>query len=258
MKAGDDPAVQWLAAKHRFFVPVEAIAASSIAFTSEQARQMARVLRLQAGELVIALDGQGREYLVELSQLSPIASGGTVLSQRPAPGEPATRVTLYQALVPREKFELVLQKGTEVGVSAFVPVVTERSLVREPLKSTRLERSQSILREAAEQSRRGRVPALAQAATLAETLAAPDADALNLFAWERATPSLSQALGGSLQRGARVNLWIGPEGGFSEAEADRATASGCQLISLGPRILRTETAGPVLAALVLYAAGEFG
>lgn len=233
---------------------------------------MGRVLRLAPGDRVIVLDGSGREWLVRLSHLGGDEAAGQVEDERLVAGEPRLRLALYQALLPREKFELVLQKGTEIGVSLFVPVITARSLVRDPLPAARLERWRAIAREAAEQSRRGRVPEVRQAERFEAALAAGFAPAgaeheagaarsrraacLRLFAWEASDRPLREVLRRELAACAEVQLWIGPEGGFSEAEARLAESSGLIPVSLGPRVLRAETAGLVLAALVLYDAGE--
>ncbi|MBI4492538.1 MAG: 16S rRNA (uracil(1498)-N(3))-methyltransferase [Chloroflexi bacterium] len=246
----------WSHAKHRFFVPAGSRSGDRVSFSPEQAHQMGRVLRLSEGDVVVALDGSGQEWLVRLERVAGATAQGGVVDARPAWGEPTTHVTLYQALVPREKLELVLQKGTEIGVSAFVPVATERSLARGPLSPERLERWRAIVREAAEQARRGRVPELAQALPLPQALAAADRAALGLFAWERSARPLAEVLHAGRPLARAVHLWVGPEGGFSEAEARQAEAAGLVSVSLGPRILRTETAGLVLAALVLFEAGD--
>jgi ribosomal protein L11 methyltransferase len=243
-------------AQHRFFVPALAHRGDTVHFGPEQARQMARVLRLSRGDAVVALDGSGTEWLVCLEAVERDRAAGRVLDQRPSAGEPRAHLTLYQALLAREKFELVLQKGTELGVSAFVPLITERGMVRERLAEQRLERWRSIIREAAEQSRRGRLPELHQAVTLAQALAAAPSDALGLFAWEGSRRPLSGALRDLAPGPTKLGLWIGPEGGFSAAEAAQAEAAGQVAVSLGPRILRTETAGVALAAIVLYACGD--
>jgi 16S rRNA (uracil1498-N3)-methyltransferase len=220
---------------------------------------MRRVLRLRPGDRVIAFDGRGVEYTVALITLRDEDAIGVVEAETPLASEPRLRLTLYQALLPREKFEHVLQKGTEVGVSAFVPLATARSLVPGgAIDAARLERWRRILAEAAEQSGRGAVPELAPSQTLDQVLAEQDSN-LMLMAWEReAELSLRQVLQSrERQREAgSVALLVGPEGGFTPEEARAARAAGAVTVSLGPRILRAETAGPLLSALVLYEAGE--
>jgi 16S rRNA (uracil1498-N3)-methyltransferase len=264
---------------HRFFVEPAAFAAGEVVLEGAIAHQIARVLRQRVGETIVLLDGAGLERDVELLAVTPHQIRGVVRTARPSQGEPSLGVTLYQALVARERMETVLQKGTEVGVAAFVPVWCERSLVPsgEGVDEQRLERWRRIAREAAEQSRRGRVPDVHPPRRLTQALADAANDGPILVAWEeereRSVASALRALFGpdaasasaaavsetdspGPTRATRVSLFIGPVGGFTSTEVAAATALGAWSISLGPRILRTETAGPILAALVLYAAGE--
>jgi 16S rRNA (uracil1498-N3)-methyltransferase len=220
---------------------------------------MRRVLRLRPGERVIAFDGLGNEYTVSLTNLRDEQAIGTIESQSSLATEPSLQLTLYQALLPREKFELVLQKATELGVSTFVPLATERSLVPPAsLDAARLQRWRRIVEESAEQSGRGGVPAVKSPQSLKDALAEVQGQPA-LLAWERESQrGLRQTLT-ELRKGDELTelaLFVGPEGGFSPAEADSARESGLTTVSLGPRILRAETAGPVLAALVLYELGE--
>ena len=249
------PLLEWQRAKHRFFItPVEQRGAS-ICLTEGQSEQAARVLRLAPGDLVVVLDGSGEEWLVQLEVVTRRLTRGTVIDARRALGEPETAITLYQALVPREKFEFVLQKGTEIGVSAFVPIVTTRSVARAPLEPSRLARWQSIVREAAEQAHRGRLPRVFQARPFSAALAEREPSRLGFLASPSAQQPLAEALG-TVRAGQAFDLWIGPEGGFTDDEVALARAANLSVVSLGPRILRTETAGLVLAAIVLYEAGE--
>jgi 16S rRNA (uracil1498-N3)-methyltransferase len=244
--------------RHRFAVGPEAVSQGQIRFPARVARQMRRVLRLTPGDVVTAFDGQGSEYTVSLVSLRDEGALGAIEARREGGAEPRLRITLYQALLPREKFEVVLQKGTEVGVAAFVPLETERSLVKgAALDARRLERWRRIVAEAAEQSGRVVLPGLAEPLTFRQALEELPAGPA-LLAWERETSlSVREALM-SLKRRLRegpLALFVGPEGGFTEAEALAARAAGAVTISLGPRVLRAETAGLVLAALSLYQAG---
>jgi 16S rRNA (uracil1498-N3)-methyltransferase len=159
---------------------------------------------------------------------------------------------VYPALLQRDKFEIVLQKLTEIGAAAIVPVVTERSLVREAPDEHRLIRWRSIVREATEQCGRGVMPEICPGVPFLG--AVEDAEGTLVMAYERERhATLKEALHGARET---VSLFVGPEGGYSLAEADRARQAGAHLITLGPRILRTETASPLLAALVLYELGD--
>jgi 16S rRNA (uracil1498-N3)-methyltransferase len=181
----------------------------------------------------------------------------TVQRSRPEPG---LILTLYQALVPRDRFETVLQKGTEVGVSRFVPVWCERSIVPggDKIDDGRLERWRRIVTEAAEQCERGIVPEVARPLRFPEALAESVRTGPTLLAWERETErSIRDGLQAALTGGGRsLSLIVGPEGGFTSTEIAIARDAEALTVSLGPRILRTETAGPILAALALYEAGD--
>ncbi len=237
---------------HRFFVQPEQIRGDDVTVVGDQARQMARVLRLGRDDDIIVLDGLGQEYSVTLTAVSAERVTGRVQRVQPAAGEPNVALTLYQALLKRDKFEWVLQKATEVGVVRIVPVVTQRTLVQDTrLKANKVARWQKILMEAAEQSRRGVVPTLAEPLAWKEALADASAADLTLIAWEEGDLPLKQVLI-SAEAPHSVALLIGPEGGFSAEEAQQVAASGGQIVSLGARILRTETAAVVASALVLH------
>ncbi len=146
---------------HRFFITPDQHRGLIVHFDDEQAHQMRRVLRLRPGARVLALDGKGLQYEVQLEEVTNSRVTGLVATKTPATGEPRVRLTLFQSLLQRDKFEWVLQKGTEIGVAAFVPVITRRSLVREgDVGENKLVRWRRIIKEAAEQSGRGVLPSL--------------------------------------------------------------------------------------------------
>ncbi len=236
---------------HRFFVLPEQIGEEQVLLRGEQAWQICRVLRLGAGDEIVILDNLGWAYGVRLTAVSPQQVRGDILAKREAAGEPACRITLYQSLMKRDKFEWVLQKGTEVGVSRFVPLVTQRTLARNVgIKPQKMARWQKIITEAAEQARRGRIPELLPPLRWAEALAGLEAD-VALIPWEGARePGLRQALAG--KRPSSIALFIGPEGGFAREEVAAAVTRNIQPVTLGPRILRAETAAIVAAALILH------
>jgi 16S rRNA (uracil1498-N3)-methyltransferase len=245
--------------RHRFLVSPESVRGGQVSFSEAAARQMRRVLRLSVGDRVSAFDGTGTEYTVALVSLRDERALGSIEERRSLDSEPRLHITLCQALLPRDKLETVLQKATEVGVQAIVPLVTERSLVpANALDDRRFERWRRIIQEAAEQAGRAIVPTLQQPLPLSQALAL-HRDEPALLAWEgEERLSIRQALAGLEERlrDGRLRLFVGPEGGFSSAEAASAQAAGALTVSLGPRLLRAETAGPVLAALALYQAGD--
>jgi 16S rRNA (uracil1498-N3)-methyltransferase len=249
---------------HRFFVAPEVFSSDAVCVKGEQAHQMRRVLRLRPGDQVILLDGEGHGCDAVLESYGKEEAHFGVARRWDAASEPAVHITLYQAVLKGERFAWVLQKGTEIGVSRFVPLVCERNIVEDLAAiEGRQSRWERIIREAAEQSRRARLPELmpAQLFRSVVKLAASEASRAApspLIAWEgERSVSLRQALSGrNLGAGSRIELVVGPEGGFTDDEIATARRSGMTSFSLGPRILRAETAGPVAAALILYEAGD--
>jgi 16S rRNA (uracil1498-N3)-methyltransferase len=241
---------------HRFFVPPDTLAdGRTVELDDALAHQMARVLRLRPDELVVLLDDSGDEWLVRLTGVSPQRVSGAIEQRRPGRGEPRLRLTLYQAPLKGDQMSHVLQKGVEVGVSAFVPVLTERTIAR-GVDERKLVRWRQIIREAAEQSGRAQLPRLQPAVALADIVPAA---APCLVLWEGETGrGLAAALAGLGRPLLSLGLVVGPEGGLAPAEVARLAAAGAPSVTLGPRILRAETAGLVAAAVVLYAAGDLG
>lgn len=245
---------------HRFFVSPQQIRQLIVRFDDDQAHQIRRVLRLRVGDRVLVLDGEGRQYEVLLEEVTNARVAGLVASQAVATGEPVARLTLFQSMLKREKFEWVLQKGTEIGVDTFAPVITRRSLVRdtEDVKPEKFARWQRIIKEAAEQSGRGLLPRLLTPIPFAVASAEALAFDRALIAWEGdAQTSIRDALAG-INRTEAVALYIGPEGGFEPGEVAEAVEMGAVPVTLGRRILRTETAAVVGAALALHELGELG
>jgi len=158
---------------HRFFIPPESFSSSEVTFPPEQARQIARVLRLKPGAQVWALDGRGMEARVELTQVEASQVRGQIMAQQPALGEPRVELSMYLCLTQREKFEWMLQKCTEVGAGSFVPVISSRSLVQSAAETEhKRERWERILQEAAEQCGRGKIPQLQVTLNLKQALEA--------------------------------------------------------------------------------------
>jgi 16S rRNA (uracil1498-N3)-methyltransferase len=194
---------------------------------------------------------------VKLREVTASTVNGEIISKGLSQSEPKTKVTLLVCLTQREKFEWILQKCTEIGVSAFIPVISSRSLVQSTREvDSKFERWLRILREASEQSHRGIVPELRPALRFEEAVNLPEyRQDCRLIPWEEEKSlSLHDAL--VHNPSPRIILAIGPEGGFSEEEVGLAKKAGYLPVTLGPRILRMETAAITAAALALYERGE--
>ncbi len=205
---------------------------------------------MREGEQVVVLDGLGLSYQVELVHIGKKSALGRVLVTNPAAGEPAGDLILCQAISRSERFELVLQKGVELGVTIFQPMLTRRTVRRAP-GDTKWQRWQRIIQEAAEQSRRGRLPLLEDPIPFDEAIAS--AQGFALLPTVGASESARHVL---VESSWPVTLFVGPEGGFDDQEVELAQESGVRPVSLGHRILRTETAAIALITMTMSALGE--
>lgn len=234
---------------HRFFLPPECFEPRHVTFPDHTAHQMRRVLRLRSGDQAIVLDGSGKEYVVRLT-ISAEAVEGTIEHEQENTTEPPIQLTLYQGLLKGAKFELVLQKCTELGVARFVPVNTARSVAAEPGEA-RLHRFEAIVREAAEQSGRGRIPQVGAPETFGSALRMAMANGPSIMLYEEEEDRRLTDVPILAATPREISVFVGPEGGFAPEEADAAVGAGAELVTLGPRILRAETAAIAGTALLL-------
>lgn len=245
--------------RHRFFIRKEQIRKETVFLSGDQARQINQVLRLRPGDFISVLNNEGWEFEVELQTIRRDQVIGQVLRSWPVTSEPGIRLTLFQSHLKQDKFEWVLQKGTELGVASFVPVVTERSVIRQTtIKQNKLTRWQRIIGEAAEQSGRGLLPRLEKTVDFDAALQAAQASQAAMIPWTGEKENrIADVLARSTSQPLRsIALFLGPEGGFSEAEIEAAQAAGITPITLGPRILRAETAAIVATTITMNEAGE--
>ena len=236
----------------RVFVDALPAAGTEYELTGENAAH-ARVLRLKAGEVVTLCDGAGLECGCTVIEGLRLLAGETV----PAPTEPRARVSVWIAFPKADKAEHVIQKATELGGAEIVLFPTRYCVSRPDPKSLgkKLDRWQKIARSAAEQSRRGRIPAVRAVDSYEAALAeAGRAELPILFYENERARTLKAALEGVCA--STVSLMTGAEGGFSEEEIARAEAAGLRICTLGPRILRCETAPLAGLTAVMYALGE--
>lgn len=239
----------------RFFVPAESLQSDQIVISGEPYHHLRKVLRLKAGAIILLLDGCGHCCEVQIEQLQSEQATTRLIRQWNETQE-SFKINLLQALPKGDKFDLVLQKGTELGVHTFQAVETEHAIPN--LNAARLkkreQRWQRIASEAARQSRRTFLPGVKPLQKLSEVLEASSSD-LKLVLWEAGAMPLAEALPATAPAGVR--LLIGPEGGFSSAEINKITAAGYQPVHLGPRILRTETAGLAATPILQYLYGDW-
>lgn len=241
----------------RFFVAPEQISpdGASAVITGDDARHISRSLRMRVGESLTLCDGCGTDLPAVISRITADAVTLALGEGVPCSSEAPYRAVVYQALVRGERFDAVIQKSVEFGAAAIVPVATDRATVRLGTADAEKKRVrwQRIATEAAMQCGRGVIPTVGAPVSFAEALRS--AAGLRLFCYEEErTVHLRDALVSAEAQGEvrEVAVFVGPEGGFAPDEAEAARAAGAVSVSLGHRILRTESAAPfVLACLSL-------
>lgn len=257
---------------HRFFVPPELLKTINIdvPLPKELAHQVRDVIRLDIGEQLLLLDNSGNEILAAIAKTSKTSVEVHILERRPGRSEPAVRIILCQGLLKSTRFEWILEKGTELGVSVFSPIICSRSMSGlEYTGSSKIQRWQRIIQEAAEQCGRSRLPALLPIRPLLDALNDIPSDALAIMPWEEEhSLTLRDALNSSnlstrnvgvtldvvrpSQMPTTIFLVIGPEGGLMTEEVALAQRRGVQVVTLGARTLRAETAAIATVANVMY------
>jgi 16S rRNA (uracil1498-N3)-methyltransferase len=243
----------------RFFVPAQWLEEEEVTITGPLVHRLRNVLRLRRGSHVLLLDNSGWEHEMEIANVTSQRIEGCIVHKSLAVAEPRTKITLYQALLKLDRFEWVLQKNTELGVVGFVPMITERCIIGslEDISKTKTERWWRILMEAAEQSGRARLPTLRPAVMFHTACEDAARGGLTLIPWEEEKErSLRSVLREAERPPFSINLFVGPEGGFTPEELAQAQRYGARPITLGPRILRAETAGLVAAAAILHELGD--
>ncbi len=235
----------------RIFLGPEAVREGIVHIQGPDARHLARALRCRVGERLTVIAG-GVEYALRITVVTPDAVEGAVLESRAATGEPWLQLTVLQALVRSQDFETVVEYGTELGVSHFVPVVTARSVPRWSARSAagKVARWQAIAKGAAELSRRGRIPTISEPKSLEGALTSAPAPVIFLDTGG-APPLASMGVPGDT-----ATLCVGPEGGFSEEERALAARLGAQPVTLGPRTLRSRIAAIIAATLLFQHSGD--
>lgn len=239
----------------RFFIAPSQVQDRQITLSGDDLRHIRTVLRKEPGDLLTLLDGQGMEYTVKIIALERAEIVTEIVNEanRVSTGP---RITLVQGLPKSDKMDFIVQKATELGVSSIVPLVTERTIVKVKDEEKRIGRWRKIAKEAAMQSNRPDVPQVGLIQSFRDFIMslAPGPLTLLLFPWEEGTEPIKNALRQNSDA-KNIIILIGPEGGFSRAEAETAKEKGFHLVSLGPNIFRTETAAVAVLSMIGY---EYG
>lgn len=247
-----------------FILNQENWSSNQVKITGEDVHHIRKVMRSKSGDQIICADNGGRAALCTIRDIDEDQVIAEIIEQIETSSELPVQVTIVQGLPKGDKFELILQKGTELGAVSFIPYKADRSIVvwDERKMRKKMQRYEKIVKEASEQSHRNRIPVIQDALGIKELADLANDYDYKLIAYEEeAKADQHQSFGNILKRikhGMKVLICIGPEGGFSENEVNRLKESGFHSVRFGPRILRTETAALYALASISYHFEELG
>jgi len=241
----------------RFFVSPSQIQGKQIVIQGEDVKHISKVLRLKKGDKILICNRQGIDYECIIKDMEKIITA-EIISKNASIGEALTKITLFQALTKSDKMDYIIQKAVELGVHRIVPIVTERTIVKienEKKENSKLQRWNKISESAAKQSQRGIIPEVAAVIPLIEAFNQAEKMDLKLIPYEMEKNNhLKDLLANCTAKS--IAIFIGPEGRFEESEINLAKEHGIIPVTLGRRILRTETAGLVTVSIMMYEMGE--
>ena len=239
----------------RFFVTPDQVGEDKIRIQGSDVNHMKNVLRMRPGEEVMVSDGNNRQYRCRVEDYPEGEAVLAILEAGLVDTELPSRIYLFQGLPKQEKMELIVQKAVELGVCQVIPVQTRRCVVKLDAKKAakKVQRWQQIAESAAKQAGRGYIPAISEVMTFQEALAFSETLDIRLIPYELADGMEgTRKILDEIRPGQSVGIFIGPEGGFEKEEVSRAVEAGALPITLGKRILRTETAGIAVLSILMY------
>ena len=236
----------------KYFTLPENIQGDTIELDEETSLHLSRVLRCKTGDRITVGDGNDIDYECEITEITKRCVTAKILDKHLNLNEPSVKITLYQGLPKGDKAELIIQKCVEIGVCEIVPVKTERSVVNWDKKADKkVERWNKIARSAAEQCGRGKIPVVGDVLTFKQAVEDSQKCSGRLIPYENEQQNGLKQFCDNF-KGESIAVFIGPEGGFSPDEIELAKQNGIMPVTLGKRILRTETAGLVTAVILLH------
>lgn len=239
----------------KFFAEQENIYENTILLDGEEAKHITKVLRMQAGEQLTVCDGAGTDYETEIESIEKNSLTVRILETKPSPAESRVKITLFQCLPKASKMEYVIQKCTELGICEIIPCISERCVVKlngEADGKKKVERWQAIAKAAAKQSGRGIIPHIGMPVSFNEAVQALSEFELSFLPYENEKETTLKTLLRAAPQAERAAFIIGPEGGFAPQEVQAALEKGIPAVTLGNRILRTETAAEVVVSMMNY------
>ena len=240
---------------YRFFVEKEQIGEKTIRIIGSDVNHIRNVLRMKPGEEILISDGEKKEYHCEIKTLDPEYVEALIMFVKEEGLELPSKVYLFQGLPKNDNMELIIQKAVELGVYAVVPVATKRAVVKldDKKEAKKLVRWQSISESAAKQAKRLIIPEVMPVMSFKEAVAFSQTMDVRLIPYELAeNMAYTRQVLSQIKPGQSIGIFIGPEGGFAEEEVELALNSGMETITLGKRILRTETAGMTVLSILMY------
>lgn len=241
---------------YHFFVDPSAIGEGKVRITGADLNHMKNVLRMKSGEAVLISDGTGKDYNCQVETYTDGEGILEILSENEDSRELPSRIWLFQGLPKSDKMEVIIQKAVELGAAGVIPVATRNAVVKLDAKKAeaKVRRWQAIAESAAKQSKRSYIPEVGMVMSLKEAFSYIEEQNFDLcmipYELEKGMDGIKQVLG-RLAPGQQIAVFIGPEGGFDEDEIRLALEKKVIPVSLGKRILRTETAGPAILALLM-------
>lgn len=240
---------------HHFFTDPQNVYEKEVIITGNDVNHMKNVLRIKPGELVKISDGNGTEYECSVNRYESENAILNILNSFKSNSELSSKIYLFQGLPKSDKMELIIQKAAELGAYKVIPVTTKRAVVKlDPKKAAKkVERWNAISLSAAKQSGRSMIPEVEQVMSFSEALQYAKQMDLILFPYELAEGmSVTKEIISTIKPNQKIGVFIGPEGGFEEEEVRKAEEIGAHPITLGKRILRTETAGLAVLSILMY------
>ena len=241
---------------YRFYVSADQLAEKEVFISGGDVNHIKNVLRLEMGDWIVACDGNGTDYVSRIQSICSDEVVASIEKVQPTGTELPVRITLFQGMPKKDKLELIIQKAVELGACEIVPVMTKRTVVKlseEKKINKRLERWQSIAYAAAKQCDRGIIPTVHKPVSYEEALAMADQLDYNVIPYELQTGmEEARKIVDQACKQRSLGIFIGPEGGFEPEEVERAMTRNIHPMTLGKRILRTETAGMALLSILMF------
>ena len=241
---------------YRFYVSADQLAEKEVFIYGGDVNHIKNVLRLEVGDWIVACDGNGTDYVSRIQSICSDEVVASIEKVQPTGTELPVRITLFQGMPKKDKLELIIQKAVELGACEIVPVMTKRTVVKlseEKKINKRLERWQSIAYAAAKQCDRGIIPTVHKPVSYEEALAMADQLDYNVIPYELQTGmEEARKIVDQACKQRSLGIFIGPEGGFEPEEVERAMTRNIHPMTLGKRILRTETAGMALLSILMF------